>query len=95
MAGLQIGYLPTMGKKLYKQYDASDVEAVYRRGDWHDWGQVRRWIEREGEQDNELTPGEVHHLGEDIRCLQDDGVGFVPDPRQAYQVLTEHCRHGG
>lgn len=80
-------------KKLYKVYDESDVEVVYRRGDWRDWGQLRRWVEREGEQDNELTPGEVHHLGEDVRCLQDEDVQFVPDPHRAYELLREHCRH--
>ncbi|MBE1579539.1 hypothetical protein SAMN05216266_14516 [Amycolatopsis marina] len=44
-------------KKLYKVYDESDVEVVYRRGDWQDRGQMRRWVEREGERDNELTLG--------------------------------------
>lgn len=80
-------------KKLHKVYDESDVEVVYRRGDWHGWGQMRRWVERQGEQDNELTPGEVHHLGEDILCLQDENVGFVDDPHQAYALLRDHCRH--
>jgi hypothetical protein len=80
-------------KKIYKQYDQSDVEAVYRRGDWHDWGAVRRWIEREGEGDNELTPGEVHHLGEDVKCLQDDGSPFIGGPAEAYRALRQRCPH--
>jgi hypothetical protein len=54
---------------------------------------MRRWIEREGEADNELTPGEVHHLGEDIKCLQDEGSGFVADPAEAYRALRARCPH--
>jgi hypothetical protein len=80
-------------KNLYKVYDESDVEVVYSRGDWQDWAQMRRWVEREGESDNELTPGEVHHLGEDLKCLQEEGVGFADDPHQAYGLMREHCRH--
>lgn len=86
-------YLQHAEKKLNKQFDVSDVEAVYRRGDWHDWGVMRRWIEREGEQDNELTPGEVHHMGEDIACLQEENAPFAENPQRAYELMREHCRH--
>lgn len=81
------------GKKLYKDYDQSDVEVVYRRGDWQSWGPMRRWVEHHGEADNELTPGEVHHLGEDIKCAEDKGVAFPSDPGEAYQQLRQHCPH--
>jgi len=80
-------------RKRYTLYDQSHVEAVYRRGEWDDWGQLRQWLEAEGERDGELSPAEAHHLGEDVRCLQEEGVSFVPDPAEAYEVLREWCQH--
>ena len=67
-------------------YTESDVEALYRRGDWHSWQDEINWLERFGEQDNELTPGETIAMTEDLRSLESRHAPFTSDPDQAYEM---------
>lgn len=73
-----------------RDYTESDVEVVYRRGQWRSWDDVIRWLETKGEQDNELTPGEVIAMVEDFRRLNQSGVPFTNDPHRAFQLAHEH-----
>lgn len=76
-----------------KEYDLTDVQAVYQRGVWHSWSSLRRWIENEGLVDDELTHAEVQHIGEDLKNLEAEGVAFTDDPDQAFHLLREYCSH--
>jgi hypothetical protein len=73
-----------MARKMTQDYAESDVEAVWRRGDWHNYQDVVKWLETEGNDDNELTPGEVQAMDQDIKRLMNDGKPFSSDPDQVY-----------
>lgn len=76
-------------------YDQSDLEAVYQRGAWNNWATLRRWIEREGVTEADFSPAQVHDLAEDIECLEEQERAFTADPREAYELLRQHCTHRG
>lgn len=77
-------------KKWEHAYELSDMEVVYRRGQWHSWDDVIHWLETEGEKDNELTPGEVIAMTEDLRHVRDAGVPFTNEPREAFDLVFKH-----
>ncbi|MHB0868616.1 MAG: hypothetical protein ACYC5J_04080 [Chloroflexota bacterium] len=80
----------TGSKKWEHAYDLSDMEAAYRRGHWNSWDDLIHWLETEGEKDNELTPGEVIAMVEDLRLVRDAGVPFTNDPRKAFDLVFEY-----
>ena len=47
----------TPNKKWDFDYGLGDVQALYRRSEWHNWREAIKWLQEFGEQDNELTPG--------------------------------------
>ncbi|WP_146604079.1 hypothetical protein [Micromonospora deserti] len=73
------------------EYQQSDIEVVYRRGDWHSWSDIVRWLEqglsRDQQADNELSEAESRQLLDDFRTLDQQGKGFTTDPADAYRVL--------
>lgn len=72
-------------------YDESDIEVVYRRGDWSNWTDIVRWLERglsrDEQADNELSEAESRELLEGFRRLDQRGEKFTSDPRAAYRAL--------
>ncbi len=77
-------------KKRAHSYDLSDMQVVFRRGHWQSWDDVIRWLETEGEADNELTPGETIAITEDLRRVRDAGIPFTNDPHKAYDLVFKH-----
>jgi hypothetical protein len=81
-----------MGKNV-PSYDKSDIEAVYRRGDWSSWGDIVKWLEKglqhDEQADNELSEKESHELLDDFRRLQGNGTPFTGDPAEAYRALQQ------
>ncbi len=71
-------------------YQPSDMELVYRRGDWHSWQDEIKWLEQFGEHDRRLTPGETIAMVEDLRSLQQAGAPFTKDPDRAYQMAHRY-----
>ncbi|MBO4210842.1 hypothetical protein [Micromonospora echinofusca] len=73
------------------RYQQSDVEVVYRRGDWRSWSDVERWLERgmsrDQQADNELSEAESRQLLDDVRQLARRGDDLPPDPAGAYRAL--------
>jgi hypothetical protein len=70
------------------------MKVLFNRGQWRSWDDAIGWLQRRGMNDNELTPGEVNHMKEDIGCLSKDHVRFTGDYRQAYRLARQHCAHG-
>ncbi|MEO3780550.1 hypothetical protein ABGB16_27820 [Micromonospora sp. B11E3] len=72
-------------------YQQSDVEVVYRRGDWHSWHDIVRWLERglsrDQQADNELSEVESRELLDGFRKLDQQATPFTTDPAHAYRVL--------
>jgi hypothetical protein len=75
------------GKKKWDfDYRQSGMEAVYRRGDWQSWEDIENWLDRNGDADNEITPGEAIAMGEDLRSVEAAGEAFASNPEQAYRM---------
>lgn len=73
------------------EYQKSDIDVVYRRGDWHSWRDIVNWLERglshDEQADNELSEKESHELLDDFRKLDQRGEKFTTDPNAAYRAL--------
>ncbi len=76
----------TGSKQWQFDYTPSDMEVLYRRGEWHNWQEEIDWLQRFGEQDRKLTPGETVAMAEDLRSVQESGAAFTPNPDQAFQM---------
>ncbi|HEY8477371.1 MAG TPA: hypothetical protein VIN09_10955 [Chloroflexota bacterium] len=81
---------PTGRKKMERDYDVSDVEVLFRRGHWRNWNEAIHWLETQGERDNELTPGEVLAMTEDLRKLKQEGTAFTADPHRVYELAHRY-----
>ncbi|MDZ5442305.1 hypothetical protein U2F26_06100 [Micromonospora sp. 4G57] len=72
-------------------YQKSDVEVVYRRGDWNSWSDIVRRLEgglsRDQQADNELSEAESRQLLDGFRRLDQKGERFTDDPAGAYRAL--------
>lgn len=77
-------------KKTQKDYDESDMKVVYSRGLWESWDDIVGWLKESGEEDNELTPGEVEYLIKDIENLKNKGIEFTYDYKQAYDLAKKN-----
>ena len=77
-------------KGIYKgfimDYELSDMQLVYRRGNWGNWNDVLSWLKQYGRGDNRLTPGETAGLIEDIRQLKNKKVPFTGNPKKAFEL---------
>jgi hypothetical protein len=68
-------------------YRKSDMEVVYRRGNWRSWDDIITWLQREGADDSELVGAEVEKMIEDIRHVREQHKEFVNDPAKAYEIV--------
>lgn len=72
-------------------YDQSDVEVVYRRGDWHSWADIVQWFEKQlrtnKQADNEFSAQESQQLLEGFKRLNERGAKFTDDPEKAFRAL--------
>jgi hypothetical protein len=70
-----------------KDYDASDVQHLLRIRQWRSYDEMIKWLQREGDNDNELTQGEVRHLIDDLSRIRQRGPEMISDPNQLYKEL--------
>jgi hypothetical protein len=80
----------TGNKDMRKEYAESDVEVLFRRGEWRNWDDAINWLEQNGDSDNELTPGETIAMKEDLSELRKRGEKFFGDPRKVYDMTRRH-----
>lgn len=80
----------TGNKQWERDYGKGDIEVVLSRGDWQDWDDAINWLEENGEQDNELTPGEAVAMAEDLRDLRDQGEPYSNDPNKVYKIAHQY-----
>lgn len=81
-----VAFKPSPNKKMTKDYTESDMKALFSRGQWHNWNEAIDWLKKSGERDNELTPGEVIAMVEDLEKLQKSGAAFTNDPAKAFEL---------
>jgi hypothetical protein len=96
----------TGNKKWKFDYEQGDMKAALQRGDWKNWQDLINWLEKQGEKDNELTPGETVAMVEDLRSVKVNKMQFTRDSKQAYtmahnfrsqnnkQFGQEHAQYG-
>ncbi len=75
-----------MARKMTKDYAQSDMEALWRRGEWHSYQDAIHWLETKGNDDNELTPGEVMAMEEDLKKLEQENKPFVNNPAEVFNM---------
>jgi hypothetical protein len=77
-----------------KQYDESDLKHVLKASDAHNWNDAIKYLDRNGMNDNELTPGETIHMKEDLQQAVKSKASFTDDPKQAYKELRSSTASG-
>jgi hypothetical protein len=77
----------TTNRNTTKDYDASDVEHLMKVRSWKNYAEMIGWLKRDGYDDNELTPGEVDHLLQDLEGAVQRKAAFVTDPDKLYKEL--------
>lgn len=80
-------------KDYRRSYTESDVEVLFRRGDWRNWDDALNWLKEYGEADNELTPGEVIAMKEDLEQIAKKGEKFTTDAARVCS-MARACRSG-
>lgn len=76
-------------REMQKDYEQSDVAHVLRKREWHSYDEMIRWLDKEGDNDRRLTPGEVSHMVEDLTRLKKSKREFISDPDQLYRELKK------
>ncbi len=75
-------------------YDEQDLQSLFTRGPWRSWNDVARWLEKTGGGEALLSPQQAIAIREDFAQLEKDGVPFVRDPHQVYDLThNERYRH--
>jgi len=81
---------PSPHKKYNFDYEQGDMKTVFRRGQWRNWNDAIKWLQENGERDNELTPGETIALVEDLRSLAESKAPFTMDPMEAFKLAHKN-----
>jgi len=75
-----------------KDYELSDVVAVYDQGPWGSWSDVVDWLKTDGIERSGLALGELARMIADFGVLAGDSIPFATDPGVAYELAQEHRR---
>lgn len=79
----------------FADYQQSDVEAVYERGEWNSWEEIIHWLRTEGMNDGRFLPREVAHMIADFTTLAIERRPFLDNPADAFGAAKSLCRHQG
>ncbi len=75
------------------RYHPSDVEVLFRRGNWQNWDDAIQWLEENGEADEDVGSSEARAMREDLLRLRDAGFRFTHKPDEVYRMAHEHRHH--
>lgn len=84
ISDVKVGMTPN--KDMEQSYTSSDLEVLFRRGEWRSWKEAIDWLKDHGEADNELTPGEVIAMKQDLEQLAQQGKPFTAHAGAVYQM---------
>ncbi len=93
---LEPGGAEAPGEEEGLDYGEQDLSTVFSRGSatWRSWSDIVRWLEKTGGRDALLSAEQADAMREDFAQLEKDGVPFVRDARQAYDLThKERYRH--
>jgi hypothetical protein len=77
-------------RKVYKDYDESDVRDVFESASPSSWQDLVRYLEQRGLETWHVTPGEDAHMIADAKQAMKDNVPFSKNPEQSFRVLKSH-----
>ncbi|MBX6770389.1 MAG: hypothetical protein IRY83_01565 [Chloroflexi bacterium] len=77
-------------RKVYKDYQESDLQEVFARAHPSSWQDLIAHLEQYGLSIHHITPGETAHMIADARQASIDNVPFPQSVDQAYRVMKSH-----
>jgi hypothetical protein len=80
------------GADMQYKYTSSDVDVLLHHSHCHNWDECISWLEKSGEKDRDLTPGESRHMAEDLRSLKQSSIPFNSNPKKVFDLM--HKQHG-
>ncbi len=72
-----------------RSYEQSDVETLYGKSDFSSWDEIVDWLEKNAENDMDISEDKAKAMAEDFKKLRDDGVEFTKDPAEAFGLVQE------
>jgi hypothetical protein len=79
----------TSETEIEKDYSSNDVRHVLVQANFHFWGEVVDWLQKNGAADKELNPQKVNLMMRDFRNLSDEGASFTTDQEEATRLAKE------
>lgn len=71
-------------------YRQSDVEQIFRDAKVHSWKDLLSFVEKKGDSEWHITPGEAIAMKQDLQRLVQSNTPFESNPAKAFEVM-----HGG
>jgi hypothetical protein len=78
------------GRKVYKDYEESDVRAAFERARASTWSDFINSLQQLALASHLTPPGETAHMIADAKQAMKDNVPFPQSPEQAYRVMRSH-----
>jgi RNA polymerase-interacting CarD/CdnL/TRCF family regulator len=73
--------------RMEKDYEESDVAHILRKYKFGNLQEMIQWLEREGDNDRRLAPGEVSRMIQDLQKVQQRKAEFSTDPHRLYEEM--------
>ena len=85
----------TGNKQWPENYEQSDVEQIYKDagvadGKVDSWKGLIQYVEKHGEGQWHITPGEAIAMKEDLEHVVKSGVAFTKNPDQAFKEMHKY-----
>lgn len=74
----------------HRGYRESDVEQIFRDAKPHSWKDLLNFVEKKGDSEWHITPGEAIAMKQDLQRLVQSNAPFESNPAKAFEVM-----HGG
>jgi isopropylmalate/homocitrate/citramalate synthase len=81
--------IKTNGKETENDYTPQDIRHILVQANFHFWGEVVDWLQKNGATDTELTPQKVNLIMRDFRKLSDEGTEFTTNPEEAESLAKD------
>ncbi|HVB96465.1 MAG TPA: hypothetical protein VNG11_01910 [Chloroflexota bacterium] len=77
-------------RKVFKDYEESDVRDVFEDAHPTGWQDLIRWLNQHGLATSAVTPGEAAHMIADAKQAAKDNVPFSSNPEQVSRIMKSH-----
>ncbi len=77
----------TSDEKQKESYRVSDVQQLFEQSHPQNWQDLLKFIEKSGDKQWHITPGEAKSLKDDVQKAIDQKKPFQNDPKKAFKEL--------